>query len=124
MAKLNSFWSTTVILSKVLTPTFYRSFWKIQQCRLKRVEETADENGFITSVQDKKAAPSFGQPKPATGEKQAEDTEAPAPIPDNITNFYDKIDNEEEEEEEMNLQTVSFEVNQEKIEVIQKRCIA
>lgn len=75
-------------------------------------------------MQDKKAAPSFGQPKPATGEKQAEDTEAPAPIPDNITNFYDKIDNEEEEEEEMNLQTLSFEVNQEKIEVIQKRCIA
>lgn len=33
------------------------------------------------------------------------------------------MDNEEEEEEDTSLQTVSFEVNQEKIEVIQKRCI-
>lgn len=32
------------------------------------------------------------------------------------------MDNEEDEED-TNLQTVSFEVNQEKIEVIQKRCI-
>lgn len=32
------------------------------------------------------------------------------------------MDNEEEEEDS-SLQTVSFEVNQEKIEVIQKRCI-
>lgn len=30
---------------------------------------------------------------------------------------------DEDEEEDTNLETVSFEVNQEKIEVIQKRCI-
>ncbi|EDS45506.1 TFIIH basal transcription factor complex helicase XPB subunit [Culex quinquefasciatus] len=38
-----------------------------------------------------------------------------APVPDDITNFYDKMDNEEEEEE------ANF--NTEKIEVLQKRCI-
>lgn len=36
--------------------------------------------------------------------------------------MYEKIDNEEDEED-VSLKTVSFEVNQEKIEVIQKRCI-
>ena len=33
------------------------------------------------------------------------------------------MDKEDEDEEEQELKTVSFEVNQEKIEVIQKRCI-
>ena len=38
--------------------------------------------------------------------------------------FYDKIDKEEEEdEEEVISKTVSFEVDQEKIEILQKRCI-
>lgn len=36
--------------------------------------------------------------------------------------MYDKMDNEEDEEDNT-LETVSFEVNQEKIEIIQKRCI-
>lgn len=36
--------------------------------------------------------------------------------------MYDKMDNEEDEEE-TTLETVSFEVNQEKIEILQKRCI-
>lgn len=36
--------------------------------------------------------------------------------------MYDKMDNEEDEEE-TTMETVSFEVNQEKIEIIQKRCI-
>ncbi|KAI4471633.1 rad25/xp-b dna repair helicase [Holotrichia oblita] len=68
-------------------------------------------------VQEKKNLPSFGT-KPGTSSEPAENTT----VPDDITNFYDKIDNEEEEEE-TSLKTVSFEVNQEKIEIIQKRCI-
>lgn len=58
---------------------------------------------------------------PADGTNQTNLEEAA--VPEDITNFYEKIDKEDEDEEEQQLQTVSFEVNQEKIEVIQKRCI-
>ncbi|XP_055902158.1 general transcription and DNA repair factor IIH helicase subunit XPB [Eupeodes corollae] len=101
----------------------------IQTCRLKRKEEEGD--GFIQGQTDTKAITAFGS-KPVAGTSAAAagttvvDGEAAAPgatvVPDDITNFYEKIDNEEDEDE-INLKTVSFEVNQEKIEVIQKRCI-
>lgn len=94
----------------------------IQNCRLKRGEE--DEE-FIKTQQNmkgvsfgQKAGPAAIEPVPAEGEGEA--TPVPA-VPEDITKFYDKIDNEEEEE--VNLETVSFEVDQEKIETIQKRCI-
>lgn len=58
---------------------------------------------------------------PADGTTQTNSEEAT--VPEDITNFYDKIDKEDEDEEEQQLETVSFEVNQEKIEIIQKRCI-
>ncbi|CAH0547968.1 unnamed protein product [Brassicogethes aeneus] len=89
----------------------------IQECRLRRNLEGESEE-LITQVQDKKIVPSFGAKPSGSAETPAE----AAPVPDDITNFYEKIDNEEDEEE-TNLETVSFEVNQEKIEVIQKRCI-
>lgn len=93
----------------------------IQECRLRRTAETenTDKDGFITQVLDKKIAPSFGTKPVAGAEAAAEGTT----VPDDITNFYEKIDNDEEEEDETALKTVSFEVNQEKIEIIQKRCI-
>ncbi|XP_063705574.1 general transcription and DNA repair factor IIH helicase subunit XPB [Culicoides brevitarsis] len=104
----------------------------IQQCRLKRsAEEEEKGDGFITTVLDKKGVPTFGAKtsNPAPGatnpenpQENAENTPAAPAVPDDITNFYEKIDNEDDEEE-ANLKTVSFEVNQEKIEVIQKRCI-
>ncbi|KRT85080.1 helicase [Oryctes borbonicus] len=89
----------------------------IQECRLRHNVEAEGDEEFITQVQEKKNVPSFGA-KPGTSSEPTENTT----VPDDITNFYDKIDNEEEEEETA-LKTVSFEVNQEKIEVIQKRCI-
>lgn len=90
----------------------------IQECRLRRnVEGESDE--FITQIQDKKQIPSFNSNKPGASTDGAGDGTV---VPDDITNFYEKIDNEEEEEES-SLKTVSFEVNQEKIEVLQKRCI-
>ncbi|EFN80971.1 TFIIH basal transcription factor complex helicase XPB subunit [Harpegnathos saltator] len=66
-------------------------------------------------------APSKTNPEtPESGQISAET----ANIPEDITAFYSKIDKEDEDEEEyQELKTVSFEVNQEKIEVIQKRCI-
>lgn len=103
----------------------------VQSCRLRQKEvEDATGDGFITQIQDKKPVSAFagGSSKPtatvteipATGEK-VEGAENGA-VPEDITKFYDKIDNEEDEDE-ANLKTVSFEVNQEKIEVLQKRCI-
>ncbi|XP_031783608.1 general transcription and DNA repair factor IIH helicase subunit XPB [Nasonia vitripennis] len=109
----------------------------IQECRLRKtVDDTAkDKDGFITNVLAKTKVPQFGAktvttlPQPAV----AGATTLPADgsvtqteeekVPDDITKFYDKIDKEDEDEEEQELKTVSFEVNQEKIEVIQKRCI-
>ncbi|XP_017779888.1 PREDICTED: DNA excision repair protein haywire [Nicrophorus vespilloides] len=90
----------------------------IQECRLRRNAETEVED-LITQVQDKAGVPAFGAKPGASTEAPAEQTT----VPDDITNFYEKMDNEEEDEDAVALKTVSFEVNQEKIEVIQKRCI-
>nr|CAD7399598.1 unnamed protein product [Timema cristinae] len=101
----------------------------IQDCRLRRNIEGAggegeNADGFITQLQDKKSIP---QPGPAPENPEAPVAEQPnneATVPEDITNFYEKIDkDDEDDEEEAALKTVSFEVNQEKIEVIQKRCI-
>lgn len=88
----------------------------IQECRLRR--NIDDDEELITQVQDKKNIPAFGA-KPGTS---SEPQDKITTVPDDITNFYDKIDNEEDEDD-TTLKTVSFEVNQEKIEVLQKRCI-
>jgi DNA excision repair protein ERCC-3 len=91
----------------------------IQECRLRRnVENEEGGEEFITQIQEKKNIPTFGS-KPVAGDQP----DSTAAVPDDITTFYDKIDNEEDDEEDASLQTVSFEVNQEKIETIQKRCI-
>nr|CAD7263197.1 unnamed protein product [Timema shepardi] len=105
----------------------------IQECRLRRNIEGAggeaeNADGFITQLQDKKSIPQFGsKPGPASENPEAPVVEQPnnePTVPEDITNFYEKIDkDDEDDEEEAALKTVSFEVNQEKIEVIQKRCI-
>lgn len=100
----------------------------IQSCRLKRAEND-EGDGFMTSAQDKSKGILFNQKAENTTIKGQTDDKTIVPVdnvatvvPDDITNFYDKIDNEEDEET-LNLNTVSFEVNQDKIEVLQKRCI-
>ena len=98
----------------------------IQTCRLKRIEE---DEAFITSVVDKNKPQLFQSKTPAPAGTTPADPNAEKPVegvtvvvPGDITNLYEKID-KDEEEDEANLETVSFEVNQEKIEVLQKRCI-
>lgn len=102
----------------------------VQSCRLKR-NENKDGDGFIVSAQDKTKTNLFNQKaQNATTTGQTDQNadksnavvDGATVVPDDITNFYDKIDNEEDEET-LNLNTVSFEVDQEKIEVLQKRCI-
>ncbi len=44
-------------------------------------------------------------------------------MPEDITDFYNKMDKADDDKDEEITEIVSFEVNQEKIEVIQKRCI-
>lgn len=96
----------------------------IQSCRLKRTESDA----FITDSTDTGKTNLFAAKDGAAGATDAAAaaaataTAAAVTVPDDITNFYSKIDNEEDEES-LNTNTVSFEVNQEKIEVLQKRCI-
>jgi len=94
----------------------------IQECRL-RVDAS---NELITEDGTKAVIPSFG-----TGtKKDGEATETPvdaAAVPEDIQNFYSKIDAEDDEEEETqkgNTKMVSFEVNQEKLEVLQQRTMA
>lgn len=102
----------------------------IQDCRLRKNIEGDEKDELIKNVRVKGKALQFGA-KPSQSvvpegstvlpeDAAAEVTEA---IPDDITNYYEKLDKEDEEEEADQLETVSFEVNQEKIEVIQKRCI-
>ncbi|KAG5308969.1 ERCC3 helicase, partial [Pseudoatta argentina] len=104
----------------------------IQECRLRKLveDETTD---IVTNIQAKIKIPQFGSKtlvNASVPNKTNSETETNpilteiATIPEDITAFYDKIDKEDEDEEEdQELKTVSFEVNQEKIEVIQKRCI-
>ncbi|KAL3284512.1 hypothetical protein HHI36_018670 [Cryptolaemus montrouzieri] len=87
----------------------------IQECRLRRNLE-GENDDLITQVQEKKNVPNF------TSNAPEQSGDGVTSVPEDITNFYSKIDNEEDDEENA-LETVSFEVNQEKIEVIQKRCI-
>lgn len=97
----------------------------IQECRLRRTidKETAP---VITQSQDKKILPQFksSQPQTSTAEPVTEFEDAATTVPEDITDYYDKMDKaDEDDDDEASLKTVSFEVNQEKIEVIQKRCI-
>ncbi|KAL7295517.1 hypothetical protein TKK_0011162 [Trichogramma kaykai] len=108
----------------------------IQECRLRKKvsEESNDKDGFITDTLMKTNVPQFGakiainapQPTVASTDDAADNQTNAAtdvPVPEDITTFYKKMDKEDEDEEEVEMKTVSFEVYQDKIEVIQKRCI-
>ncbi|KAI4876030.1 hypothetical protein NFI96_018157, partial [Prochilodus magdalenae] len=93
----------------------------IRDCRLRTGE--GEETELITEVISSKPAISKSQQdsggastsQPAEGQKSGEQ------VPEDIFSYYEQMDKEEEEEEET--QTVSFEIRQEMIEELQKRCI-
>ena len=98
----------------------------IQECRLRPDEQQGDSEALIEEEQGKTDLPSYlkGDNKTTTGEKEKEDTAlAPGAVPEDISEFYNKIDQEDEEEDETkeSRKVVSFEVNQEKLEVLQQR---
>ncbi|XP_070565802.1 general transcription and DNA repair factor IIH helicase/translocase subunit XPB-like [Ptychodera flava] len=107
----------------------------IQECRLRRDTDDPDqtEDNLIVSKVSSKSALQLNKPSTSNSNsndgtsKGAENSQEngagdQAAIPKDIFDFYGKIDDDDEEEVE-DLQTVSFEVNQEHIETIQKRCI-
>ncbi|XP_067843062.1 general transcription and DNA repair factor IIH helicase/translocase subunit XPB [Heptranchias perlo] len=95
----------------------------IKECRLRTAE--GDETELIMGTISSKSAmlmPKPGQNNGAASTSQSvEPTPSKADVPADLIDFYEQMDKEEEEEEE--LQTVSFEVKQEMIEELQKRCI-
>ena len=100
----------------------------IQECRLRPDEQQGDTEELIEEEQGKTDLPSYLKVGTGTGngagEKEKEDTSlAPGAVPEDISEFYNKIDQEDEEEDETkeSRKVVSFEVNQEKLEVLQQR---
>nr|CAG4638268.1 EOG090X01LU [Cyclestheria hislopi] len=94
----------------------------VQECRLRHSVEAATD-GLITQSQTKGSNIQFGKPGSSTEAATDAGQTGNKEVPEDITNFYEKLDKDEDEDEDTTLQTVSFELNQEKIETIQKRCI-
>merc|ERR1719234_35807 len=93
----------------------------IQECRLR-----VDTDEFITEEGGNTVIPSFLGAKP---DADGKDTikEGGEVVPEDIQNFYNKIDAEDEEEDEAaaaNKKIVSFAGNQEKLESLQQRTMA
>ncbi|KAG9477554.1 hypothetical protein GDO78_002770 [Eleutherodactylus coqui] len=92
----------------------------IRSCRLRN--EEGEETELITETFTSKSAISKTTDQPSgPSTSQAPETQNKTDVPADLFDFYEQMDKEEEEEEET--QTVSFEVKQEMIEVLQKRCI-
>lgn len=94
----------------------------IRECRL-RTAEGGDTELITEVVHSKSAISKSVQDKGGTStSQQSSDGQNLTPqVPEDIFSYYEQMDKEEEEEEET--QTVSFEIRQEMIEELQKRCI-
>ncbi|XP_044130652.1 general transcription and DNA repair factor IIH helicase subunit XPB isoform X2 [Bufo gargarizans] len=92
----------------------------IRSCRLRN--EEGEETELITETfTSKSAITKTTDPASDPSTSQIGETENKTDVPADLFEFYEQMDKDEEEEEET--QTVSFEVKQEMIEVLQKRCI-
>lgn len=92
----------------------------IRECRLRSPEGETTElitETFTSRPAITKTAEGSGGPSTS----RATDPQGKSDIPTDLFDFYEQMDKDEEEEEET--QTVSFEVKQEMIEELQKRCI-
>ncbi|BFY97438.1 hypothetical protein BsWGS_00478 [Bradybaena similaris] len=100
----------------------------IQEARKRELDEDGSEN-FITGQLSGKSALQLNRPgaksdDPQAGPSSAENGDAgESNVPEDIFELYDKIDKDEDDEDDAQLKTVSFEVKQDQIEVLQKRCI-
>ncbi len=79
-------------------------------------------NSFIQLPKPQNNGAGGDASQPGTSSEQTEQngTQAAA-VPDDIFSYYEKIDQDDEEETE--LKTVSFEINQDSLETLQKRYV-
>ncbi|XP_066201350.1 general transcription and DNA repair factor IIH helicase/translocase subunit XPB [Saccopteryx leptura] len=92
----------------------------IRECRLRSSD--GEETELITETFTSRSAitkTAEGSGGPSTS--RMTDPQGKSDIPTDLFDFYEQMDKDEEEEEET--QTVSFEVKQDMIEELQKRCI-
>ncbi|XP_077515110.1 ATP-dependent DNA helicase hay [Amblyomma americanum] len=90
----------------------------IQQCRLRRDAENDTDLSVVTRDVLNATLPIRTQ---TATEDKADDKSQMGNVPDDITAFYEKMEKDEDDVEDS--ETVSFEVNQDYIEKLQKRCI-
>ncbi|GFO21399.1 tfiih basal transcription factor complex helicase xpb subunit [Plakobranchus ocellatus] len=103
----------------------------IQQARKRELDEEAGNDTLIAGQLSNKSALQLNKPAASTSDGQAsastaengDNENAKEDVPDDIFELYDKIDKDDDDEDEAELKTVSFEVNQDSIEVLQRRCI-
>ncbi|XP_064456146.1 general transcription and DNA repair factor IIH helicase subunit XPB-like [Ornithodoros turicata] len=94
---------------------------KIQQCRLRRDAEGDTDLTVVAGQSDKGVTP-FGRiGADANGENNPEEPTTQKGVPEDIYDFYEKMEKDDDDVEESKL--VSFEVIQDQIENLQKRCI-
>ncbi|GAB6033300.1 hypothetical protein CHUAL_013071 [Chamberlinius hualienensis] len=98
----------------------------VQNCRLRLdvdSEESTKDNLIVSTSSGGRLLPfaknTTNAPEPAVPDGAGD--HKTAEVPDDLAILFDKIDNDDEEFDDTQL--VSFEVNQEQIEVLQKRCI-
>lgn len=92
----------------------------IQQCRLRR--DVEDETDLSVVTRDILNTTLPNKPSQNAADDKGDDkAQKAAEVPEDITAFYEKMEKEDDDVEDT--QTVSFEVNQDHIETLQKRCI-
>lgn len=89
----------------------------IQSCRLRRDAENDTDLSVVTRDILNATLPL----KTSTTEDKGDDKSQAANVPEDITAFYEKMEKDEDDIEDS--ETVSFEVSQDYIEKLQKRCI-
>lgn len=89
----------------------------IQECRMR--PEAAEENTFIANkVPSNMSLP--GTSRGGEGTLANEGTENQNSVPEDISDFYKKLD--QDEDDELDINVVSYEINQTYLERLQKRC--
>lgn len=93
----------------------------LQECRIRN---SIDDNAVDIEEPSTSSAGQVNVRQVETGDQSSSkaDPATGSQVPEDIFNYYEKMDKEDEDELD-DLKTVSFEVDQEKIETIQKRCI-
>ena len=94
----------------------------IQECRLR--EDANADTDLITKEGTKAVIPSFGAGQKKDSEGTNTPTDGNETVPEDIQNFYSKIDAEDDEEDEAEVGSNKFVSFEEKSETLQQRTMA